>query len=239
MTALAVAVLAGMGVALALPPRPAAHLRTPSPVTAAAEPGGSFLRRHRVPLSLLAALVGPAFLDPPLAWVAGCLAAVVVWSVCTRDDGASPREEAEVRRQLPQVVRLLARALAAGAPLAGAVAHVAEALPGPASQALRSAQDQLQLGVDPARVWAGVAARPGLARVGRALARSVHSGAPVADVIDRLAHDLAEEARLDTEERARSVGVRAAVPLGLCLLPAFLVVGIVPVVVTTLSSVTW
>ncbi len=37
-------------------------------------------------------------------------------------------------------------------------------------------------------------------------------------------------------QRARRVGVRAAVPLGLCLLPAFLLIGIVPVVAGLVSD---
>ena len=37
-------------------------------------------------------------------------------------------------------------------------------------------------------------------------------------------------ARAEVEDAARRVGVRAALPLGLCLLPAFLLIGIVPVV---------
>ena len=36
--------------------------------------------------------------------------------------------------------------------------------------------------------------------------------------------------------RARAVGVRAALPLGLCLLPSFLLLGIVPLVVGMLSD---
>ena len=42
--------------------------------------------------------------------------------------------------------------------------------------------------------------------------------------------ELAARAHADAEDAARRVGVRAAVPLGLCLLPAFLLIGIVPVV---------
>jgi hypothetical protein len=38
------------------------------------------------------------------------------------------------------------------------------------------------------------------------------------------------------EERARGVGVRAAVPLGLCLLPSFVLLGVVPLVVSLLQS---
>jgi hypothetical protein len=38
------------------------------------------------------------------------------------------------------------------------------------------------------------------------------------------------------EDKARRVGVLAAVPLGLCLLPAFLLIGIVPVVAGLLTA---
>ena len=79
-------------------------------------------------------------------------------------------------------------------------------------------------------MWREVASDPVLAPLGRVLARADESGAPVADAVARLSDDLARDARADAEDRARSVGVRAALPLGLCLLPAFVLVGIVPVV---------
>ena len=54
--------------------------------------------------------------------------------------------------------------------------------------------------------------------------------------MERLAGDLARRARADAEDRARAVGVKAALPLGLCLLPAFVLVGIVPLVAALLTS---
>ena len=53
--------------------------------------------------------------------------------------------------------------------------------------------------------------------------------------VERLADELARSGRAETEERARAVGVQAAVPLGLCLLPAFVLIGIVPLVVALLD----
>jgi hypothetical protein len=61
----------------------------------------------------------------------------------------------------------------------------------------------------------------------------------VAAVVERLADDLAETGRAEVEQRARTVGVRAAVPLGLCLLPAFLLLGIVPLVASLVSGLEW
>ncbi len=45
--------------------------------------------------------------------------------------------------------------------------------------------------------------------------------------------------RAEIEDLARTVGVRAALPLGVCLLPAFLLIGIVPVVVASLAALGW
>jgi type II secretion system (T2SS) protein F len=113
---------------------------------------------------------------------------------------------------------------------------VAAALPGPASRRLAEAVPRLRLGVDPAQVWAGLATDAALGPLGRALARAHRTGAPVVPAVERLSEELARAARAEVEDRARAVGVKAAVPLGLCLLPAFVLIGIVPVVAALLVS---
>jgi hypothetical protein len=68
------------------------------------------------------------------------------------------------------------------------------------------------------------------------MARAVETGASVSDALRRLAEDLQAVSRSEAEARARTVGVRAAAPLGLCLLPAFVLVGVVPLVAGTVAS---
>jgi pilus assembly protein TadC len=68
------------------------------------------------------------------------------------------------------------------------------------------------------------------------MARAQRSGAPVATTVQRLADELAASARAEVEDRARAVGVKAAVPLGVCLLPSFLLLGIVPMVAGLVSG---
>jgi hypothetical protein len=68
------------------------------------------------------------------------------------------------------------------------------------------------------------------------MVRAQRSGASVTHEVSRLADDLERRAHQHVEERARAVGVRAALPLCGCLLPAFLLVGVVPLVVGLLSS---
>jgi hypothetical protein len=49
--------------------------------------------------------------------------------------------------------------------------------------------------------------------------------------VSRLAAEVRAERRSAAEQAARRVGVLAVAPLGLCFLPAFLLLGVVPVVV--------
>ena len=143
-----------------------------------------------------------------------------------RDRALRDREAAD----LPHLVGLVAVGVRTGAPVETAVAHAARALPGPAADLLADAVRRLQWGEDPVQVWGRVADHPGTAPLGRALARASRTGGGVVDVVEALADELADRARAEREDRARAVGVRAAVPLGLCLLPAFLLLGIVPLV---------
>ena len=236
MTALLVGALAAAAVTLGRRPRPARPSSAPAP---AREPGGDdWVRRGRPLWPPLALLAGWAFGGGGGGLVLGLVAAVVVHRVVGAAEPAAARREREaVRRDLPVLVLLLATSLRGGAGAATAARQVCAALPGAAAGRLGVVGDQLALGIDPERVWARLAADPELAPLGRALARAERTGAPVAAVVERLADDLATTARAEVEDRARAVGVRAAVPLGVCLLPAFLLLGIVPLVASLISGI--
>lgn len=195
--------------------------------------------RWRWPGALSAFVAGISFVPLPLGAVVGVGGAAVIWGVLTRAEPPEVRRRREqAARDLPDVVQLLGVALASGTPLSGAVQLVARARPGPAAEAVVSAERRLALGL----LWHegdDVPRDPGFARLGRALARATRSGAPVADTVAKLSSELAAQRRLEVAERARTVGVKAAIPLGLCLLPAFLLLGIVPVVAASLRNLPW
>jgi pilus assembly protein TadC len=91
----------------------------------------------------------------------------------------------------------------------------------------------LEVGTPPDRAWAALSGGHDddpLAAAARALARAAEGGAPVAAAVSRLADDARRRARADGEAAARRVGVVAVAPLGLCFLPAFVLLGVVPVV---------
>lgn len=128
---------------------------------------------------------------------------------------------------------LLAACLRAGLPTARAAAAVAAESPEPLASALCRASDLLVLGADPASAWAqataGVAddAVAALARMAR---RSARSGTGLATAVTELAERRRGELEDAAAARAERAGVLIGGPLGLCFLPAFVCLGIVPVV---------
>ncbi|QVG65027.1 type II secretion system F family protein [Curtobacterium flaccumfaciens pv. flaccumfaciens] len=62
------------------------------------------------------------------------------------------------------------------------------------------------------------------------------AGVPAAGLLRRAAEDVRDEAAADGLVAAERLAVRLVLPLGVCILPAFVLVGVVPVVVGVLSS---
>ncbi len=125
----------------------------------------------------------------------------------------------------------LAACLRAGLSLDLAVRAVAESAPAATARALTRVADLVALGADAGAAWAPALEEPSTARLARAARRSARSGAAVADVAAAVAVDVRAEAAEAVAARAERAGVLVAGPLGLCFLPAFLALGIAPVVI--------
>jgi tight adherence protein B len=73
-------------------------------------------------------------------------------------------------------------------------------------------------------------------RLAETLELAEHAGVPAAGLLRASAVDLRAECAADGLADAERLAVRLVVPLGVCVLPAFVLVGVVPVVVGLLSS---
>ncbi|MCZ4497500.1 MAG: type secretion system protein [Marmoricola sp.] len=196
----------------------------------------ALLLRLRVPLVVLAVLAGWVVVGGPVGAAAGVAAGVVGWRVLGAvESPAAARRRRDLERDLPMAVHLFGAALAAGSAVAAAVGDVAEALPGAVGEELLVTRHRLLLGVDPVTVWRQLDGP--LLPLGRSMARAQDSGASVVAAVESLAEELSAGSRQRTEALARTVEVRASAPLGLCFLPAFVVLGVVPMVVGIFSSV--
>ena len=130
--------------------------------------------------------------------------------------------------------------LTAGMAVSTAAAAAAASAPPPLAQVLRRAADLLALGADATTAWSmpgGVAADNACQSLLRLARRSATSGAALAQGVV----ELAEQSRHDAADAADAAAERASVliagPLGLCFLPAFVCLGIVPVVAGLASEV--
>jgi pilus assembly protein TadC len=128
---------------------------------------------------------------------------------------------------------VLAACLRSGMAVSTAVAATAPSAPPEVARLLNRAADLLALGADPATAWSSA---PGLRldHHAEALLRLARRSASSGTALAHGVAELAAQSRLDAADAAGAAAERASVliagPLGMCYLPAFLCLGIVPVV---------
>lgn len=135
---------------------------------------------------------------------------------------------------LAQLVDLLAAALTAGLPAADSLAAVADAVGQPhpgLAPPLRTAAARLRLGATPSEAWQEVPGAAALAPIAAVLVRATDGGGSVRAALEHAAGRLRSEADAAATARAERASVMVAGPLGLCFLPAFVCLGVLPVVV--------
>lgn len=181
--------------------------------------------------AVLAGLFAWVVVGGPVGVVLG-LGAGLGWPRLLRQLSDRDDDEREVTAQLPLALDLLAACLVGGATTSAAVEAVARALPGPCGSRLARVAAGLAVGSPPSEAWRALGDGPGPAgAAARALARAAEGGAPVAAGVLRVAEDARREAHGRAERAARRVGVLAVGPLGLCFLPAFLLLGVLPAII--------
>ncbi|MCW0193799.1 MAG: type II secretion system F family protein [Rhodococcus sp.] len=132
---------------------------------------------------------------------------------------------------------LLGACLRAGLPVSAAITAMASTAPKPMADKLSRVADLLALGADPDAAWSEAALDPDTEALARMARRSARSGSSLSSSMA----ELAERSRGDAEDLAAAAAERAGVlisgPLGLCFLPAFIALGIVPVVIGLATTV--
>ncbi|HEU5009017.1 MAG TPA: type II secretion system F family protein [Jatrophihabitantaceae bacterium] len=158
---------------------------------------------------------------------AGILApAAAVIAVKLADSPAPSRPDAALALALD----LAAAALRSGQSVPSALSLTAPVLPAALAAQWRRTAALLALGAEPGRAWAALGEDVALAPVAVAAGRSADSGARLARTFTQLAADTRAEVQADALARANRAGVFAMAPLGLCFLPAFICLGIVPTI---------
>ncbi|MGX1476440.1 UNVERIFIED_CONTAM: pilus assembly protein TadC [Streptomyces canus] len=166
--------------------------------------------------------------------VVGLVVAAGSWRWRLRQTAGMGAEEADAReaaRQLPLAADLLAACIAAGAGPVIAAQAVGEALGGPVGEGLARGAAEVRLGGEPGEAWRRLASTPGAGALARLLERADVTGLPAAGPAAALAADARADWGRTATARARRAAVLVTAPVGLCFLPAFIAVGVLPIVI--------
>lgn len=172
----------------------------------------------------------------PVSLVASASAAWLCWHLTRHWHPSAARQARLLTAQAPQVADMLAACAAAGVPLPRALSVVADAADAPIRNLLASAAARTALGADPEEAWLPMAEESATAPIARAILRATSTGSAVAASLADAADELRAAARSSVEQQAQAVAVKTVGPLGVCFLPAFVLIGVVPLVAALLDT---
>ncbi|WP_203567811.1 type II secretion system F family protein [Aestuariimicrobium ganziense] len=200
---------------------------------------GDLPPRVRLVAAVAGAVAALMMLPGWYGWVGGLLAAAVVGVGSGHlQTGRQRRRQEALAREMPVALDLLVAMVCAGAPLRGAATQVAAVSPPTTAEVLGLVVSHTQVGLSDERAWRQLVEGPQWsgrwAPVARDLARSVSTGAGVAQVLSTHAREARRRRQEALERTARTVGIRSVLPLMVCFLPAFVLVGVVPIVAGTI-----
>jgi tight adherence protein C len=176
---------------------------------------------------------------PPLPPSRAALAAAEPASPRLRRRARRARGRA-LRAEVPQLLDLLAAGSTAGLSAEASFRQAVDCLHGPLGAELGAVMRAVDLGVPWRNALADHVARsgdPDLARTVAVLARTEALGVPLRDATRELAATVRDARRAATLERARTAPVKMLFPLVFLILPAFLLLTVVPVLITTVRSI--
>lgn len=161
-----------------------------------------------------------------------------------RWSGAPAGSAARADPRLASAIDLLAVCLRAGMPASSALRAVATVVAGrsevadgadegidPAAVVFARVAAASELGSDPASAWERWIGHPVYGPLARALVVTGESGSAVAARLEGVANQLRTAAQQRATVGVQRAGVALMAPLGLCFLPAFVCLGVGPVVV--------
>ena len=130
------------------------------------------------------------------------------------------------------VLEMCATLLETGLPVRTVLEIIGENIPG--YEPLMKVARALELNVSWERSWAQMPAH--IKELELSLRFTQLSGAPVAKLLRSAAQGERKRQLRETEARGAEFGIKLVIPLGLCALPAFVCLGIVPVVISLLPD---
>lgn len=145
-----------------------------------------------------------------------------------------PDEQAKQQRlmtaEFPLVLGFMALVVESGTPVRFAAQAVAQVVDEPNAARLRGVLARCDVGFSEAEAWRALSKDLVWGDVAAELARCVETGAATGNTLRQAGAAASKTAAAAAIAQARGVGVSSTLPLVSCFLPAFLLVGVVPII---------
>ncbi|GAA1820972.1 type II secretion system F family protein [Nesterenkonia flava] len=152
----------------------------------------------------------------------------------TRGSASHADEDESSRADAATLLDLTAALLNAGVGIEAALDRLSRSVPG--AGPLGAAHQALASGASWKRATAMVQERAELRTFCHHLSFAYETGAPSAEMLQAAASQARAERRHAAERAAAELGVKMMLPLGACFLPAFILLGVLPVVISMLPA---
>ena len=143
----------------------------------------------------------------------------------TQMNRAIEQRKLGLRRELPDFLDVLATTVDAGVALNAAISAAAQGLHGPLGEELQAALQDIRLGRSRADALVALAQRtrePDITTSMIAIVQSERLGASITEVLGELANETRERRIMRAEELAAQLPNKLVFPVGLCMLPALM-----------------
>lgn len=194
--------------------------------------------RTRAVASLLLGVLVVILLPHPVLGPLAALAAggSAFWALGRVEPADAVARRDQLVAELPSALDVLAACVLAGLPLRAATDAVVASSEGAVSEVLGRVGARCAAGFSDSEAWAALRDDPVLGSLARDLARASDAGTAVGALLARHAETARSAAQSRALAQARAVGVRTIVPVSLCYLPAFFLLGVVPVIAGVFAS---
>lgn len=184
-----------------------------------------------------------------LAILCICIAAYLYFPLPQRKSfeklASESQKEAETTAQIAssseilQALEIIRLGISAGMTIRDALQYAQRHSSQAASHELEQVSNQFRMGFPLSRGLEEMAnSNPGWRAISDALLTALHSGSPISDQLTDVEFVL--QSSIDTEKlkRIKSVAVKSVLPLGLCFLPAFILLAVIPIVAGLIGGIT-
>lgn len=235
-------VCAGVATWMWLPPDVMVRLSPPTPLRLPkwAQPApGAMASKKRMGIATLVALtvIVYGWELSPLVLLGGPPIAAAVWIGLGRFEPlAVRRTRLATLNALPLSLDLVQACLKAGQALRNAIEIITHAMGSPVGEVFGAVTNAISVGLSDEQAWQVLKDDPVVGSMARDLARSSALGTTQSAILAQYSTDLRRQALTTRLAAAKSVGVKAVLPLGVCYLPAFVLIGVVPVIAAALTG---